>query len=66
MVRTCGLVIAVALLMTARRGGEAMPAPSDLQYALGGGVVGRPHAPFPPSVTGAVTRYSVSPALPSA
>jgi hypothetical protein len=67
MLRTCGLGIAVALLMTAcgGAGGEAMPAPSNLKYALGTGEVGRPYGPYPPSVGGTVTGYSVSPALPA-
>jgi len=66
MLRTCGLVIAVAVLMVAcgGGGGEAMPAPSNLQYALGTGEVGSPYGPYPPSVSGTVTGYSVSPALP--
>src|SRR5437764_13121541 len=66
MLRTCGLVIAVALLMTAcGGGGDAMPAPHDLHYALGTGEVGSPYGPYPPSVSGTVTGYSVSPALPT-
>jgi hypothetical protein len=67
MLRTCGLVIAVAVLMVAcgGGGGEAMPAPSNLQYALGTGEVGSPYGPYPPSVSGTVTGYSVSPALPA-
>jgi large repetitive protein len=68
MLRTCGLVIAVAVLMVAcgggGGGGEAMPAPHDLQYAVGAGAVGSPYGPYPPSVSGTVTGYSVSPALP--
>src|SRR3979411_1280607 len=68
MLRTCGLVIAVAVLMVAcggGGGGEAMPAPSNLQYALGTGEVGSPYGPYPPSVSGTVTGYSVIPALPA-
>jgi hypothetical protein len=67
MLRTCGPVIAVAVLMVAcgGGGGEAMPAPSNLQYALGTGEVGSPYGPYPPSVSGTVTGYSVSPALPA-
>src|SRR2546430_11030313 len=66
MLRTCGLVIAVALLMTAcGGGGDAMPAPHDLHYALGTGQVGSPYGPYPPTVSGTVTGYSVSPALPA-
>src|SRR6266481_6006474 len=73
MLRTCGFVIAVALLMGACGGGgggggnavEAMSAPHDLQYALGTGQVGSPYGPYPPIVSGTVTGYSVSPALPA-
>src|SRR5438270_12691138 len=66
MLRTCGLVIAVALLMTAcGGGGDAMPAPHDLHYALGTGQVGSPYGPYPPTGSGTVTGYSVSPALPA-
>jgi hypothetical protein len=42
-----------------------MPAPSGLQYAVGTGEVGSPYGPYPPSVTGTVTGYSVSPDLPA-
>ena len=68
MLRTCGLVIAVALLLGAcggGGGGDAMPAPHDLHYALGTGQVGSPYGPYPPTVSGTVTGYSVSPALPA-
>ena len=73
MLRTCGLVIAVAVLMVACGGGgggggnavEAMAAPSNLQYGIGTGEVGLPYGPYPPSVSGTVTGYSVSPALPA-
>src|SRR5882757_1451311 len=68
MLRTCGFVIAVALLMGAcggGGGGDAMPAPHDLHYALGTGRVGSPYGPYPPTVSGTVTGYSVSPALPA-
>jgi hypothetical protein len=46
--------------------GGGLSAPSGLQY--GGdtiGEVGRPYGPFPPSVSGTVNTYSVSPALPA-
>ena len=74
MSRSIGLVTGLALLLVACGGGGggavgsgsgvAMSAPHDLQYALGTGEVGRPFGPFPPSVSGTVTGYSVSPALP--
>jgi hypothetical protein len=77
MLRTGGLVIAVAWLMGACGGGGgggggggttavvAMSAPHDLQYGVGTGEVGSPYGPYPPSVSGTVTAYSVSPALPA-
>ncbi len=73
MLRTCGLVLAVALLVVACGGGgggggnavEAMSAPQDLQYSVATGEVATPYGPFPPSVTGTVTGYSVSPPLPA-
>jgi hypothetical protein len=69
MLRTCGLVIAVALLMVAcgggGGGGGGNSAPLDLQYAVATGQVGSPLGPYPPSVSGTVTGYSVSPALPA-
>jgi hypothetical protein len=66
MSRTSGLVIAVALLLGAcGGGGDVMPAPHDLQYTLGTGQVGSPYGPYPPTVSGTVTGYSVSPALPA-
>ena len=66
MLRTCGPVIAVALLLGAcGGGGDAMPAPHDLHYALGTGQVGSPYGPYPPTDSGTVTGYSVSPALPA-
>ena len=74
MLRTCGLVIAVAVLMVACGGGDSVSGtptveqvfrPHDLQYALGVGEVGFPFGPSPPSVSGTVTGYSVSPALPA-
>jgi len=46
-------------------GGNAMSAPHDLRYAVGTGEVGSPYGPYPPSVSGTVTAYSVSPALPA-
>jgi hypothetical protein len=64
MLRTGGLVVAVALLAVAC-GGGGDSAPLDLQYAVGTGEAGRPFGPYPPSVSGAVTGYSVSPALPA-
>jgi hypothetical protein len=73
MLRACGLVIALALLLGACGGGDGgggsgvagveVPPPSNLQYALGPGEVGLPFGPFLPTVSGTVTGYSVSPAL---
>jgi Putative Ig domain len=65
MLRTGGLVIAVALLMVACGGGGGNSAPHDLQYSVGAGQVGSPLGPYPPSVSGTVTGYTVSPALPA-
>ena len=66
MLRSCGLAIAVALLLGAcGGGGDAMQAPYGLQYALRAGQVGSPYGPYPPNVGGTVTGYSVSPALPA-
>jgi hypothetical protein len=75
MLRTCGLVIAVALLLGACGSGDGgggsgvaaveVPPPHNLQYALGRGEVGLPFGPFLPTVSGTVTGYSVSPALPA-
>jgi Putative Ig domain len=67
MLRTIGLVISLVFLMVACGGGDggAVSAPSSLQYAVGTGEVGSPYGPYPPSVTGTVTGYSVSPALPA-
>ena len=70
--RTCGLVFAVPLLVVACGGGGGgttaaveMSAPHDLQYGVGTGEVGSPYGPYPPSVGGTVTGYSVTPALPA-
>jgi hypothetical protein len=79
MLRTIGLVTSLAFLMVACGGGGAVggstsggsssgatSAPSGLQY--GGntvGDVGTPYGPLQPTVTGAVSGYSVSPALPA-
>jgi hypothetical protein len=74
MLRTCGLVFAVTLLMGACGGGGGggnttavvkMSAPQDLQYGVGTGEVGSPYGPYPPSVSGTVSTYSVRPALPA-
>ena len=75
MLRTIGLVTSLVFLMVACGGGGggavgggtggAMSAPHDLQYALGIGEVGLPFGPSPPTVSGTVTGYSVSPALPA-
>ena len=74
MLRTCGLVIAGALLLTACDGGDigagvsqadTPPPPRALQYGLGTGEAGMPFGPYAPSVIGTVTAYSVSPALPA-
>jgi hypothetical protein len=65
MLRTGGPVIAVALLMVACGGGGGNSAPQDLQYAVGAGNAGSAYGPYPPSVSGTVTGYSVSPALPA-
>jgi Putative Ig domain len=67
MLRTIGLVTCLVFLMAAcgGGGGGATPAPSGLQYAVGAGEVGSPYGPYPPSVTGTVTGYSVSPDLPA-
>jgi Putative Ig domain len=79
MLRTIGLVTSLAFLMVACGGGGAVggstsggstggatSAPSGLQY--GGntvGDVGTPYGPLQPTVTGTVSAYSVSPALPA-
>jgi hypothetical protein len=67
MLRTIGSVMSLVFLMVAcgGGGGGAMSAPHDLQYAVGTGEVGSPYGPYSPSVSGTVTGYSVSPALPS-
>ena len=45
--------------------GGQLSAPQNLQYGAGIGEVGLPYGPFPPTVSGTVTGYSVSPALPT-
>jgi hypothetical protein len=78
MLRLIGSVIGLALLMAACGGGGAvgggtgavgtggqLSAPQDLQYGAGIGEVGLPYGPFPPTVSGTVSEYSVSPALPA-
>lgn len=78
MLRTVGSVIGLAFLMVACGGGGALgggtggmgtggqpSAPQNLQYGAGIGEVGLPYGPFPPTVSGTVTEYSVSPALPA-
>jgi hypothetical protein len=80
MLRTIGSVTGLALLLVACGGGSggavgggtggdgtggALSAPHDLQYALGVGEVGLPFNPAGPTVSGTVTGYSVSPALPA-
>jgi Putative Ig domain len=77
MLRLIGSVIGLAFLMVACGGGGAvgggtggvgaagqLSAPQNLQYGAGIGEVGVPYGPFPPTVSGTVTGYSVSPALP--
>jgi hypothetical protein len=77
MLRLIGSVIGVALLMVACGGNGAVgggtsgggtagqsSAPQNLQYGAGIGEVGLPYGPFPPTVSGTVTGYTVSPALP--
>jgi hypothetical protein len=67
MLRTIGLLTSLVFLMVAcgGGGGGAVSAPTGLQYAVGTGEVGSPYGPYPPSVTGTVTEYSVSPDLPA-
>ncbi len=77
MLRFIGSITGLALLMAACGGGAvgnntgagstggAMSAPHDLQYTLGVGEVGFPMDPSAPTVSGTVTGYSVSPALPA-
>ncbi len=75
MLRNIGSVISFVFLMVACGGGgggaigggtgAAMSAPSGLQYGVGTGEVGSPYGPYPPSVSGTVSGYSVSPALPA-
>jgi Putative Ig domain len=77
MLRFIGSVTGLALLMVGCGGGGGggtsgggtggtMSAPSGLQY--GGDIVaevGNPYGPYPPTVTGTVTTYTVSPVLPA-
>jgi hypothetical protein len=67
MLRTIGLVTCLVFLMVAcgGGGGGTVSAPYDLQYAVGTGEVGSPYGPYPPTVSGTVTGYSVSPPLPA-
>jgi hypothetical protein len=75
MLRPIGLVTCLAFLMAACGGGGGAPpasgsvavvAPSGLQYSGNpDGNVDVPHELLQPTVTGAVSRYSVSPALPA-
>jgi len=70
MLRSIGSVIGLALLMVACGGGgsgtaEQLTAPQNLQYRAGIGEVGLSYGPFPPTVSGTVTGYSVSPKLPA-
>lgn len=78
MLRLIGSVIGLAFIMAACGGGGAvgvgtggvgaggqLSAPQNLQYGAGIGEVGLPYGPFPPTVSGAVTAYSVRPALPA-
>ena len=78
MLRLIGFVIGLTFLMAACGGGgavgggtggggtgEQLSAPQNLQYGAGIGEVGLPYGPFPPTVSGTVTGYTVSPALPA-
>jgi len=66
MLRTCGLVIPVAVLMVAcGGGGNTVEPPHDLRYSVAAGTVGSPFGPYAPSVSGTVTGYAVHPALPA-
>jgi len=78
MLRTIGSATTLVLLLAACGGGGAvgdgtggvgaggqLSAPQNLQYGARIGEVGLPFGPFPPSVSGTVTGYSVSPALPA-
>ena len=70
MLRTCGLVIAVALRVGACDGSSSSsvttvdPVPRSLhiEYGLGTEDVGVPYGPYPPAGNGTVTGYAVSPA----
>jgi hypothetical protein len=68
MLRSIGSVAVLALLMVGCGGGgdPAMAPPTGLQYTANAvGEVGKPIDPVQPTVTGTVTLYGVSPALPS-
>ncbi len=68
MWRSIGSLTVVAVLLAGCGGGEevVMPPPQDLQYAGSTvGLVGTPLGPLQPTVTGTVTLYDVSPALPA-
>jgi hypothetical protein len=45
--------------------GGALAAPQGIQYSLATGEVGMPYGPYQPTVTGTVTGYAVTPALPA-
>ena len=62
--RTCDCG-GVALGCLWRRRRRCDVGPHDLHYALGTGQVGSPYGPYPPTDSGTVTGYSVSPALPA-
>jgi Putative Ig domain len=73
MLRTCGFVVAMAVLLAACGGGDsggvsstaAPPLELHIEYGLGPGSVGVPYGPYPPAGNGTVTGYAVSPALPA-
>jgi hypothetical protein len=46
-------------------GGNSLSFPYGLQYSVANGQVGSPYGPYAPTVSGTVTGYSVSPALPA-